>query len=312
MTPDLFASAMHGGGWAVFAVVSAAFSAVFYLINQYLRQPGYLLVFWMRVLAVVALAPVMGMITLPDDPRFYLGVALTVFFSTYGDIRTFDVSAKYGGGVVSRLQPLIVWGSFAVWFAFDWSLIDFYASQPLRTLGICAALGGCVYFAMRMNKSPLNREAFTEMLPALGAYVMTTVLNKYALMHGSLNGAVYGYMFVQSALAVVFAGGYAMWRLGHPLPLKAVSAPVADIPAWSALPLAALMASAAWICHMIYKNYAMIFTANPAYVAALGLTAPVFIAIYYRIVKHKEQEETLSGYGIVACALFLVLLTIRA
>ena len=312
MSADVFASMMQGGGWAVFAVVAAAFSAVFYLVNQYLRQPGYLIVFWMRVIAVVALAPVIGMFAMPTDPRFYIGVALTVFFSTYGDIRTFDVSAKYGGGVVSRLQPLIVWGSFAIWFAFDPSLMDFYFSQPLRTLGICAALGGCVYFAMRMNRSPMNREAFKEMLPALGAYVMTTVLNKYALMHGSMNGAVFGYMFVQSLLAVFFAGGYAMWRIRNPLPLRAITAPALNVPAWSALPLAALMIAAAWICHMIYKNYAMIFTVNPAYVAALGLTAPVFIALYYRIVKHKEQEETLSGYGIVACALFLVLLTIRA
>lgn len=307
-----FAGMMQGGGWAAFAVVAAAFSAVFYLINQYLRQPGYLLVFWMRVLAVVALAPVIGLFTLPDDPRFYGAVALTVVFSTYGDIRTFDVSAKYGGGVVSRVQPLIVWGAFAVWFAFEPSLLGQYLGQPLRTLGICATLGGCVYFAMRMNRSPLNREAFAEMLPALGAYVMTTVLNKYALMHGPLNGAVYGYMFVQSALAVICAGGYAMWRLGNPLPLMPIAAPIPDVPARAALPLAALMACAAWICHMIYKNYAMIFTGNPAYVAALGLTAPVFIAIYYRIVRHREQEETMSGYGIVVCALLLVLLTVRS
>lgn len=312
MTAASFAGMMHGGGWAVFAVISAGFTAVFYLVNQYLRQPGYLLVFWMRVLATIAMAPVVGLFALPTDPHFYGAVALTVLFSTYGDIRTFDVSAKYGGGVVSRLQPLIVWGSFAVWFAFDPSLFSFYLHQPLRTLGICAALGGCVYFAMRMNKSPLNREAFAEMLPALGAYVMTTVLNKYALMHGPVNGAVYGYMFVQSALAVVCAGGYAMWRLRNPLPLKAISAPVLNVPPRAALPLAALMACAAWICLMIYKNYAMIFTINPAYVAALGLTAPVFITVYYRMARHKEQEETLSGYGIVACALLLVVLTIRA
>lgn len=311
MTPDVFANIMQNGGWAVFALVSAAFSAVFYLINQYLRQPGYLLVFWMRVIAVVALTPVMGMFAWPTDPYFYITVAFTVLFSTYGDIRTFDVSARYGGGVVSRLQPMIVWGAFAVWFAFDPALIMFYLHQPLRSLGICVALAGCVYFAMRMNRSPLNREAFTEMLPALGAYVMTTVLNKYALMHAPLNSAVYGYMFVQSLLAVFCAGGYAIWRLRNPLPIRAIIAPVVDVPVWAALPLASLMIAAAWICHMIYKNYAMIFTLNPAYVAALGLTAPVFIAIYYRIVKHKEQEETLSGYGIVTCALLLVLLTIR-
>ncbi len=306
-----FAPMMQGGGWAVFAVISAAFSAVFYLINQYLRQPGHLLVFWMRVIAVVALAPVMTMFSWPTDPVFYVCVALTVVFSTIGDIRTFDISAKYGGGVVSRLQPLIVWGSFVLWFAFDPARIGYYLTHPWHGLGVCVALAGCVYFAMRMNRSPLNRAAFFEMLPALGAYVAVTVLNKYALMHAPLQSAVYGYMFVQSLLAVFFAGGYAVWRLRNPLPLTAIVAPVTDVPVWAALPLAALMAAAAWICHMIYKNYAMIFTDHPAYVAALGLTAPVFIAVYYRVVGHREREETLSGYGIVACALLLVVMTIR-
>lgn len=302
---------MQGGGWALFALFAAGFSAIFYLINQYLKQPGYLLVFWMRVAVVVALTPVMTMFAWPTDPRFYICVALTVVFSTYADIRSFDVVARYGGGVVSRLQPLIVWGAFAVWFLFDPFQLGRYTADPVRAAGIIGALVGCVYFAMRMHRSPLNRAAFYEMLPALLAYVLTTVLNKYALMHGPLNGAVYGYMYVQSALAVLCAGGYAFYRLRQPLPVKPVEPPVLTVPAWSALPLAVVLAASAWICHMIYKNYAMVFTANPSYVAAIGLTAPVYIALFYKAIGHKENEETLSGYGILACALVLVLFTMR-
>jgi hypothetical protein len=73
-----FAQFMQGGGWALFALVAAMFSAVFFLINQYLKMPGHLLVFWMRVLAVLCLTPLVATLTMPVDPRFYIGVALTV------------------------------------------------------------------------------------------------------------------------------------------------------------------------------------------------------------------------------------------
>lgn len=304
-----FDAFMQGGGWAVFALVSAAFSAVIYLINQYLRQPGYLLVFWMRVLATVALTPLMLLVEWPDNPQFYLVVGATVLLVTFADIRSFDVAARYGGGVTSRLQPLSVWGAFLVWLLLDPTAVGRYMAAPVNTLGILAALTGCVYFAVRMNRSPLNRAAFTEMVPALLAYAVTYALNKHAMSLGPMHGAVYGYMYVQSALMAVTAGGYALLRLGKPAAALSVPAPD-DVPRWSALPLATLIMTAAWIGGMIYKNYAMVFTANPSYVAAIGLTAPVFIALWYWWRQHQEQEEVWSGYGIVACALVLVILTV--
>lgn len=301
---------MEGGGWALFSLVSAAFSAVIYLVNQYLRQPGYLLVFWMRVLAVCALIPVMRIVAWPEDPLFYAVVGTTVALVTFADIRTFDVAARYGGGMASRLQPLSVWGAFAFWLLLDPGAIGGYIAAPLNTLGILAALTGCVYFAIRMNRSPMNRAAFGEMVPALIAFAATYALNKYAMSLGPLHGAVFGYMFVQSAGMTLTAGAYAMYRLHRPLPVRPLMAPVTDVPAWAALPLAAVIMAAAWICGMIYKNYAMVFAENPSYVAAIGLTTPVFIAGWYWLRRHREEEEVWSGYGIVACAAFLVLLTV--
>lgn len=300
-----FAQFMQGGGWALFALVAAMFSAVFFLINQYLKMPGHLLVFWMRVLAVLCLTPLVATLTMPVDPRFYIGVALTVVFSMIGDIRTFNASARFGGGVVSRVQPMVVWGAFFLWFLFDPHLLSTYAARPLNSLGILAALGGCVFFAMRLNRCAVTREALRMMLPALAAYACVTVLNKYALGHGNMQGAVYGYMYVQSVLAVLVSGGYAIWRERAATPEQSAQ--------WKSgvMVAATLMATFAWICHMTYKNYAMVFTDNPSFQAAIGLTAPVFISVYYHFTGHREEGDRISGYGVVACALALVLLTVR-
>jgi hypothetical protein len=295
---------MAGGGWAVFSLVAAVFSGGFYLVNQYLRQPGHLLVFWMRVLVVLCLSPLMARLDLPDDPRFYLAVLVTVFVGTFSDIRTFNACNIYGGGVVSRVQPLTVWGSFLLWFLFDPAALGDYAAHPWNTFGILLALAGCVYFAMRLNKCKITRAGFVYMLPALLGYTLTTVLNKYAMDHGPLEGAVYGYMYVQSVLAVLLIGGYSLWQE------KAVPRPAGDGWASRAMLAAALIAGFSWLCHMIYKNYAMAFTPNPAYQAAINLTTPVFIALFYRLAKHWEEADVASGMGIVACAVALALLTV--
>ena len=77
------------------------------------------------------------------------------------------------------------------------------------------------------------------------------------------------------------------------------------------LAVAALLAALSWICLMVYKNYAMAFTPNPSYQVALTLTTPVFVAAFYRAVKHKEEADVASGMGIVACAVLLAAMTVH-
>jgi prolipoprotein diacylglyceryltransferase len=129
------------------------------------------------------------------------------------------------------------------------------------------------------------------------------VLNKYAMDHGPLEGAVYGYMYVQSIIAVFLIGGYTLYRgIGPSTTVSWVNTKMLK---------AVLLLSAAWLCHMIFKNYAMAFTANPSYQAALNLSTPVFIALFYMAAKHKEEAAVWPGMGIVACAVLLALASTR-
>lgn len=296
---------MSGWGWVLFSIISAVFGAGFYLVNQYLKQPGHLIVFWMRVVAVMFLTPFVVTLEMPTDWRFYAAVFATVFIGTFADIRAFNASATFGGGVVSRVQPLTVWGAFIIWFFFDPSLLQEYADHPYNTAGILAALGGCVFFSMRLNKCEITRAAFTYMLPALIGYTFTNVLNKFAMDHGPLEGAVLGYMYVQSIIAIFAVGAYCI--------VQERKTEKGKPSGWTnrTLLAAVLLAAFAWICHMIYKNYAMAFTPNPSYQVALGLTTPVFIALFYLMAGHKEKADVKSGMGVVACAVLLALLTVR-
>jgi hypothetical protein len=304
-----FAAFMSGWGWVLFSVVSAAFSAVVYLAAQRYKQPGDYLVFWSRVVIMAIMATFMRGIEMPRDPLFYLAVFGTALCAILADVRTFDVTAKYGAGVVSRVQPLVVWGAFFLWFPLDPGLLSEYAHHPGNTALILAALGGCVWFANHQNKCPITRQALIEMLPALAGYSVTAVFNKYAMQHGSLSGAAFGYMFWQSALAVPLLGAIICWKYrGRPMAEKTKAAPQ-----WRtrAMALAALATGSAWVALMAFKNYAMAFTPSPSYQAAVSLTTPLFVSLWYRATGHREEADVKAGMGVVACAILLALVTVR-
>jgi hypothetical protein len=297
---------MAGPGWALFSAAAAVFAAGFYLVNQYFKMPGHLVTFWMRVMIVLGMAPIMTQLPMPKDPLFYGFVFLSVLFGTTADIRAMNASRLYGGGVVSRVMPLSVWGAFFIWLFAAPETIGGYLAHPLNSLGILSALAVCVYFSMRLNKTEVNKQAFAAMLPALIGYAAANVVNKKAMAFGldagHLAGAVYGYMFWQSAMAVPIVGAYCAWRAKRDVGTAPVNGRL--------LAVAALLVALAWFCHMIYKNYAMAYTPNPAYMAAIGLLAPVFVTLFYKMTGHREENDVASGFGVVLSALALAVLTV--
>lgn len=316
LTGEAFDAFMNGHGWAWFSLVSAIFSAGFYLVNQYWRMPGDMLVFTMRIMIVVLMTPFVTQLNWPQDPRFYMAVLITVIAGTSADVRTFNASAKFGAGMVSRLMPVTVLAAFFLWFFIRPALLFEYLAHPWLTAGILLSLGGCVYFAMRLNRCEVSRSAMVFMAPALAGYTCSTVMNKYSMDFGAgagdFAGVVYGYMYVQSLIALLLVGPYVLWTRRHPVQATLVNAlPVPARPALKLRPLliASVVAAFIWISHMVFKNYAVAYSESPSYQAAINLTAPVMIAMVYRMVGHREETDVRAGMGIVAAALLLVAVT---
>jgi len=297
-----FAHFMLNGGWPLFSFMAAVFTAGFYLINQYLKQPGHVLILLMRAIVVAVMTPFVLNASFVYDWHFIFVVILTAALGSFGDVRLMDTVVKYGAGVSARLQPLTVFLSFFLWFLFDPALLSRYAAHPLNTAGIVAALGGCVWFATQMRRCNISKAAFIQMLPALLCYTAVNVLNKYAMGLAPLTSAVFAYMYFQSVAVVVMMGGYALWQKEKP---KAES--------WNAkrLTLAASLLAFSWIGHMIFKNYAMAFAENPSYQSAINLTSAPLISLFYLAARHKEEADVKSGMGVVACAVALAFLTVR-
>ncbi len=63
------------------------------------------------------------------------------------------------------------------------------------------------------------------------------------------------------------------------------------------------------ITHIATKNIAYTYVVNPAYVTLIGLSTPLFVAIFYHLTKRQDDTDSIAGFGIVISAVFLIILT---
>jgi hypothetical protein len=289
--------------WVLLAVMSAVFTAMFYLINQYYKKPGILIVLLSRILIVIFMMPVWFFVEMPTSPAFYVIVFLSALLGVYGDVKMMDAAARFGGGVVSRLQPFTLIVAFLLWFIFMPSIIYHYLAEPWVALGIMTAIMMAVFFASRMRKIPVNKEAIVMTAPALMAYALAICMNKLAMNEEAMTTAVYGYMFFQSLFAVPLC--YSVMLYQKHVVIFDQSLLWRD----KKLLLAGGLMFIAWFFHMIFKMYAVGMTVNPSYVATINLIAPLFIILFYKVTGHHEEADVKNGLGILAAAFVLAVLT---
>ena len=295
--------------WIVLAILAGIISAAGMLLNQYFKVPGLLLVLLSRFFTLSLLLPMAFFITWPTSPVYYAAVIVTGLTAGFADIRTYNVTAELGGGVVSRLIPLLVPVTFVTWFIFAPSQLTDYLEAPVKSLGIITALSGCVYFASRLQSTcHISKDALKWMTPTILAYGLNGAMAKLALNNAPVNAGVYGYVFIQTILVIIPTAYYCF----HKEKKRGKDHPDSYIPHINKkLLVAAGLASFFWVTHMASKMYAFTLIDNPAYVNAVVLLAPIWIILFYKIIGHKEEANITAGIGILISTIFLVIMTAK-
>lgn len=288
--------------WPVLALIAAVFNCGFILTAQISKIPGQYLVVGSRILVLVTMCPIVFFIPCPEDIRFYLTVGLSGVIAGFADTHVMNVTRQYGGGVITRLLPLQIFIIFVMWLCIKPQLIQGYLETPLNTFAILMALGGCVYFSSHMRHCAVSSAALRSMLPALLGYASNFVLAKYAFEISDFHSGVYYYILVQTAALVPVMLISGIFNKGETFKLK--KSIFFAKPTLKAAGFFYLF----WMLHMVSKNYANTLTPNPAYVAALVLTAPVWMIILYKIIGIKEKADIRAGIGLMISAILLSLL----
>lgn len=292
--------------WVWFALLTMAAQTGVAMTNEYFKVRALHMLWWMRLIAVAALLPFMHFFMPPGDPWFYIYVALGAVIFCWFDLVYFGLTARSGAGVVTRIGPLVVAGTFALWTAITPSLVSHYMDSPIRTAGIAAALAGSVFFSLRLRHCPVSWDALKTMAPYLVLASVGMCLGKLAMQHAASPEGVFYYTLLQSIIVWFMYMGMAIapasWKFVPHLELNS---------SWKDRRVfyAGLCAAAGWVIATPAKWYAISMVENPAYVSAVGLCEPFAVLIVYRLLRRREEARIADGIGIVACAIALVVFT---
>jgi hypothetical protein len=72
----------------------------------------------------------------------------------------------------------------------------------------------------------------------------------------------------------------------------------------------AVILSAIMFVTVFARVFAYRYVENPAYVNAIVLTAPFWVVLFYKMVKHEEKGNIFWGLGLVVCAIILTVLVV--
>jgi len=292
-----------GHGWIYAAFCSTVISAFMMLVNQIFKQNGGPMVLLFRFFVFASLLPFTFLVAPPESWKFYAAIAAAALSGGIADIRILNITAKYGGGMASRLNPLAIFTTFPIWFFFDNDLLQNYIQNPLKSAGIIATLIGGVYFSSRFRKCEINKNAIIDYLPCLFGYTIASIAAKIAATQGGdRNSILLFYMFGQSLFLIPIVSLYMAVFDKKSLALAKIFN--------KQVLLAAFAFAFFWMASMLFRVTSLMTVPNPAYITVIGLLTPVIIAMIYRIVKHKEDGDVASGFGIVLCAMLMSLLTI--
>ena len=286
--------------WAILALLAALCSAILPLVQERVKVDGLALAYMVKLVTVFVTLPLMLANGLPDSWAFYLLLALSSGMYCVSDAIYFRAVVTEGAGIVARLLPVPVIGTFFLWFLVDPSLIGSYLARPLVSCAILAVISAAAFFAVRLKKCPVTTRAARAIWFLLVAATVGPVMSKMIFATTPAKVALPAYLCLQSVMMVGFWTLHGLAR-GHGPQLKARLLDRRVIVAG----IVTGLISAAMIA---LKNYAYTLTDNPAYPNVLYFTDSVWILLIYKAMGRRSDGDIRAGLGMVACAAALVIL----
>ena len=284
--------------WAVFGLIAAVFSAAMMLLQEKLRVNGYALAFWVKAVCVVVTLPFVMAHGAPDDPRFYIYLALTAVLYAVNDVIFFNGITKTNAGAVARLVPASSVLGFLLWFVIDPSLLEKYSAAPTITGLIFLTLCLFSFFAFRLKRCTVTMNTLRAIWYVLLAATIGPMLTKMTTFYAVRDQAIYAYVFFQALMMMGLWLAYLFIR--KPLPL-------AEFFSKDAMKKS-LLVGLVMAVMVLTKFTSYYYVDNPAYIPALMALDSVMILFFYKWRGRKVEGDIASGLGIVACAVALIVL----
>jgi hypothetical protein len=284
--------------WAFFGIGTAVLSAGMMLLQEGFRVNGYALAFWIKVACVLVTLPFVLTHGIPQDKLFYFYLALTAVLYAISDVVFFTGITKTGAGAVARLVPSASVLSFLLWFVIDPALLAKYMNAPAILLLIFLTLCLFAFFAFRLKRCPITMNTIRAVWFVIFAATTGPLLTKLTTFYADRDVAIYSYVFFQALMMMGLWLGWLFIR--KPVPLSVFFSKDSCHKGLAVGAVAAAM--------VLMKFTSYYYVDNPAYIPAIIALDSVIILFVYKWRGQKIEGDVLSGLGIVACAVALIIL----
>lgn len=284
--------------WIPYCFASVLVTTAMPLLQERIKANPYAIAFWNKVFVALLTAPFVAYYGLPASTTFYAATFLTAILWCISDVIYFHAVATVGAAIVTRLIPATIIVTFFLWFFFDHALVEKYLSTPWKS----GAIGACVIlsavFAMRLKKCAVSWPAVKMIWFVLFSSCVGAILVKILIDAAPSAQGAFGFVFCQAVMMIVLWKFYFFIR--KPVPREIFFAKKT----LSAGFFVGVFSSAG----VTLRTFAYIYVDHPAYLSVVLLLDSVLIALYNRARGREDKSDMLAGFGMVACALGLVVL----
>lgn len=284
--------------YALFAVICAVATP---LLQRRSTVNTLAMLFWLRIITVIVLAPVAYFIGLPTDPIFYLVITVFGIFVTYTDFLFFNFTRHNNPAIAARLLKPMVIVTFLLWFLFDPALLQRYLDHPGRAILIISLLTAAVILATQLKQCTVTRSAFIKLWPVLCSASIYPIISKYILIGvDPWVGAVGVYLITAVVVLITLTIVQMITRKIPPGLLWSG----ATIRAGAIIAIPSLLGGLALV--MAFQA-----STHPAYVSVLMMIVPVVLSLVGRMLGDPDSGNRRAGFGLIVIAALIIYLQIR-
>lgn len=281
--------------WWILAIGLSLLTASYVWANQFLKIKGSILMTYRGLGTALLLLPFCFYFAPIHNPWFYVLCSVQGLVLSLGENRILNSAKAFGAEVTSLIHPISIAIIFVVWVLLHPMELHELALQPQKfsLIGLC--LLGTATALILISQAKANRKALWFLLAAMSCETFIDITSKETTHLGAENviSAIFYYTFITSLVA-----GCCNVLFQDKKRFKEVFAKEHLKFAWFFMSFA--------ILHSVLKTYTMYLSPNPAYVAAIVHSYPVWIMLGNNYLFAKKQK----GHYIKIKPLYLGLLLI--
>ena len=265
--------------WWILAIALSLLTASYVWINQFLKIKGSVLMAYRGLGTALLLLPFCFYVAPIHNPWFYVLCTVQGLVLSIGENRILNSAKAFGAEVTSLIHPISIAIIFVVWILLHPAELQELIAEPKKFAAISLCLVGVAVALIFISQAKANRKALWFLLAAMSCETFIDITSKETTHLGAENviSAIFYYTLITSFVAgscnVLFQDKKQFKHIFDRKNLKF---------AWFFMLFA--------IMHSMLKTYTMYLSPNPAYVAAIVHSYPVWIILGDNYLFAKKQK----------------------